>query len=172
MLFPKMKDFKREEFLARIFQMLHPANNIQRKDLHMKYGFIIPDGDTKSIPEFAVEAEAAGWDGVFIPDCISIETESIGPWPVYDPWILLGVMAVRTKHICIGTMLTPPSRRRPWKLARETVTLDHLSNGRLILPAGLGAAGDDAGFYTVGEAMNMRARAQILDESLDILDGL
>jgi hypothetical protein len=138
----------------------------------MKYGFIIPDGDTKSIPEFAVEAEAAGWDGVFIPDCISIETESIGPWPVYDPWILLGVMAVRTKHICIGTMLTPPSRRRPWKLARETVTLDHLSNGRLILPVGLGAAGDDAGFYKVGEEMDMRVRAQILDESLDILDGL
>ena len=42
----------------------------------MKYGFIIPDGDTKSIPEFAVEAEAAGWDGVFIPDCISIEKDA------------------------------------------------------------------------------------------------
>ena len=138
----------------------------------MKYGFIIPDGDTKSIPEFADEAEAAGWDGVFIPDCISIETESIGPWPIYDPWILLSVMAVRTKHIRIGTMLTPPSRRRPWKLARETMTLDHLSNGRLILPVGLGAAGDDAGFYKVGEEMDMRVRAQILDESLDILDGL
>jgi Luciferase-like monooxygenase len=138
----------------------------------MKYGFIIPDSDTQSIPEFAVEAEAAGWDGVFIPDCISIETESIGPWPIYDPWILLGVMAVCTKHIRIGTMLTPPSRRRPWKLARETVTLDHLSNGRLILPVGLGAAGDDAGFYKVGEGMDMRVRAQMLDESLDILDGL
>ncbi len=138
----------------------------------MKYGFIIPGGDTNSIPEFAVEAEAAGWDGVFIPDCISIETESIEPWPIFDPWISLGVMAVRTEHIRIGTMLTPPSRRRPWKLARETVTLDHLSHGRLILPVGLGAAGDDAGFYKVGEEMNMRARAQILDESLDILDGL
>ncbi len=138
----------------------------------MKYGFIIPDGDTKSIPDFAVEAEVAGWDGVFIPDCISIETESIKPSPIYDPWILLAVMAVRTEQIHIGTMLTPPSRRRPWKLARETVTLDHLSNGRLVLPVGLGAAGDDVGFYKVGEEMDLRMRARILDESLDILDGL
>ena len=138
----------------------------------MKYGFIIPDGDTKSIPDFAVEAEAAGWDGVFIPDCISIETESIKPSPIYDPWILLAVMAVRTEQIHIGTMLTPPSRRRPWKLARETVTLDHLSNGRLVLPVGLGAAGDDVGFYKVGEEMDLGMRARILDESLDILDGL
>lgn len=138
----------------------------------MKYGFIIPDGDTKSIPDLAVQAEAAGWDGVFIPDCISIETESIQPQPIFDPWILLAVMAVRTEHIRIGTMLTPPSRRRPWKLARETVTLDHLSNGRLVLPVGLGAAADDVGFYKVGEVMNLRARAKILDESLDILDGL
>jgi Luciferase-like monooxygenase len=138
----------------------------------MKYGFIIPGGDTKSIPDLAVEAEAAGWDGVFIPDCISIETENIKPWPIYDPWILLAVTAVRTEHIRIGTMLTPPSRRRPWKLARETVTLDHLSNGRLVLPVGLGAAGEDVGFYKVGEEMDLKIRARILDESLDILDGL
>ncbi|HZU66220.1 MAG TPA: LLM class flavin-dependent oxidoreductase [Ktedonobacteraceae bacterium] len=140
--------------------------------MQMKYGFIIPDGDTHSIPQLAVEAEAAGWDGVFIPDCIAIDTESTGPLPAYDPWILLGVIAARTEHIRFGTMLTPPSRRRPWKLARETVTLDRLSNGRLILPVGSGAAGDDAGFYKVGEEMDLKTRAQILDESLDILNGL
>jgi Luciferase-like monooxygenase len=69
-------------------------------------------------------------------------------------------------------MLTPPSRRRPWKLARELITLDHLSNGRMLLPVGLGAAEDDAGFYKVGEVMSLKERAHILDESLDILNGL
>ncbi|MDQ6662695.1 MAG: LLM class flavin-dependent oxidoreductase, partial [Chloroflexota bacterium] len=122
--------------------------------------------------ELAVEAEAAGWDGVFIPDCIAIETEDFPPQPTYDPWIVLAIMAVHTKRVHLGTMLTPVSRRRPWKLAHETVTLDHLSNGRLILPVGLGAAGDDAGFYKVGEEMDMKARAQLLDECLDILNGL
>jgi len=68
-------------------------------------------------------------------------------------------------------ILTPPSRRRPWKLARETMTVDRLSGGRLILPVGLGAL-DDAGFGNVGEPTDARTRADLLDESLAILDGL
>src|SRR6266705_3653172 len=137
----------------------------------MQYGFIIPNGDTQSFPELAAEAEAAGWDGIFIPDCISIETEQFPASPWYDPWILLAVMAMRTRHIHIGTMLSAPSRRRPWKLARETVTLDHLSYGRLILPVGLGAL-EDGGFTKVGEIPDRKQRAELLDESLEILTGL
>ncbi|PYT57202.1 MAG: LLM class flavin-dependent oxidoreductase, partial [Acidobacteria bacterium] len=63
-------------------------------------------------------------------------------------------------------------RRRPWKLARETGTLDHLSNGRLILAAGLGAAPDDGGFSKVGEATDLKTRAELMDECLAIVDGL
>jgi len=69
-------------------------------------------------------------------------------------------------------MITPVPRRRPWKLARETVTLDQLSNGRLIFGAGLGAAEHDGGFYKVGEAMDLKVRAERLDEGLAILAGL
>ena len=138
----------------------------------MKYGFIIPRGDVHTIPELAEKVEAAGWDAVFIPDCISIETEQYPATEWYDPWVLLAVIAVRTRRVRFGTMLTPLSRRRPWKVARETVTLDHLSNGRLILPVGLGAAGDDAGFYKVGEAIDRKTRAKLLDESLEIITGL
>ncbi len=138
----------------------------------MKYGFIIPRGDVHTIPELAEKVEAAGWDAVFIPDCISIESEQYPATEWYDPWVLLAVIAVRTRRVRFGTMLTPLSRRRPWKVARETVTLDHLSNGRLILPVGLGAAGDDAGFYKVGEAMDRKTRAKLLDESLEIITGL
>jgi hypothetical protein len=138
----------------------------------MKYGFIIPRGDVHTIPELAEKVEASGWDAVFIPDCISIETEQYPATEWYDPWVLLAVIAVRTRRVRFGTMLTPLSRRRPWKVARETVTLDHLSNGRLILPVGSGAAGDDAGFYKVGEAMDRKTRAKLLDESLDIITGL
>lgn len=137
----------------------------------MHYGFVL-GGDIQSIPELTAEAEAAGWDGVFIPDCISIETPEYPAAPGYDPWIMLTLMAVRTERVRLGTMLTSPSRRRPWKLARETVTLDHLSHGRLVLPLGLGAAEDDAGFYKVGEAMDRKTRAQLMDESIDILTGL
>lgn len=138
----------------------------------MRYGFVIPTGDIHTAPALASAAEAAGWDGVFIPDCLSIETEDVPPSPTYDPWIVLAAMAMRTSRVRLGTMVAALSRRRPWKVARETVTLDHLSAGRLILPVGLGAAKDDAGFYAVGEAMDPKVRAALLDESLDILTGL
>ena len=135
----------------------------------MRYGFILPGGDVSTTPEMAAEAEAAGWDGVFIPDSISIDAPNYPPTPTYDPWILLALMATRTKRVVLGPMLAAISRRRPWKLARETVTLDILSRGRMVLPVGLGAAADDAGFYKVGEEMTAKGRAQLMDECLDIL---
>src|SRR5438876_483144 len=61
----------------------------------MKYGFIIPRGDVHTIPELAEKVEAAGWDAVFIPDCISIETEQYPATEGFDPWIVLAVIAVR-----------------------------------------------------------------------------
>ena len=135
----------------------------------MQYGFIIPGGDARTCAELAHEAEAAGWDGVFIPDCICIETDTT--FPAFDPWVVLAAMAMRTERVRLGAMLTPVSRRRPWKLARETMTLEHLSNGRLVLPVGLGAL-DDAGFGKVGEATDRKIRAQMLDEGLEIIAGL
>ena len=75
-----------------------------------------------------------------------------------------------TERIRIGTMLTPVSRRRPWKLASEAATLDHLSNGRVILPVGLGAL--NVGFEQFGEETERKVRAELLDEGLDIITGL
>jgi len=136
----------------------------------MRYGFILPGGDVWTVPDMAAEAEAAGWDGVFIADAISIDTPEYPPGPWYDPWILLALMAARTEHVILGPMVAAISRRRPWKLARETVTLDHLSHGRIVLPVGLGAAEDDAGFSKVGEELSLRGRAARMDECLDILN--
>ncbi len=139
----------------------------------MRYGFIIEGGDVHTISELTQEAEAAGWDGVFIADGIDIGMgKNSPPFPWFDPWIVLAAMAMRTERIRIGTVITPVPRRRPWKLARETVTLDQLSNGRLIFGAGLGAAEHDGGFYKVGEAMDLKVRAERLDEGLAILAGL
>lgn len=139
----------------------------------MRFGFVLDGGDNfRQLVEFAVEAEAAGWDGLFVADGIAIETKQFPAFPFFDPWVLLGAMAIRTERIRLGTFLTPLPRRRPWKLAREAATLDHLSQGRAILAVGLGAAKDDGGFYKVGEPMDLRVRAQRLDEGLEILAGL
>src|SRR5574341_374940 len=98
----------------------------------------------------AREAEKAGWDGFFVAEPV---------WGI-DAWVSLGAAAMATKRIRLGTMLTPVSRMRPWKLASETITLDHLSNGRVILAVGLGAI--DTGFASFGEVTDRRTRAELL----------
>ncbi|MFY9554319.1 MAG: LLM class flavin-dependent oxidoreductase [Blastocatellia bacterium] len=138
----------------------------------MNYGYVIEVGDVATIGELAHQAEDAGWDGVFVSDVMAAGTSDFPSFPVFDPWVLLAVMAMRTTRIRIGTMITPVPRRRPWKLARETMSVDHLSNGRLTLGVGLGAAEFDGGFCKVGEAMDLKIRAQRLDEGLAILSGL
>jgi alkanesulfonate monooxygenase SsuD/methylene tetrahydromethanopterin reductase-like flavin-dependent oxidoreductase (luciferase family) len=136
------------------------------EEARVNYGFIVTGGDPRTVAELAREAEEAGWDGVFYWDGISL-----GAMETYDPWVVMAAMAMRTERVRIGAMLTPPARRRPWKLARETMTLDHLSGGRLVLPVGLGAV-DDGGFGKVGEPTDRKVRARLLDESLEILTGL
>jgi alkanesulfonate monooxygenase SsuD/methylene tetrahydromethanopterin reductase-like flavin-dependent oxidoreductase (luciferase family) len=91
--------------------------------------------------------------------------------PTCDPWIALAAMAVGTTRIKLGTSVTPLNRRRPWKVAREAVALDQLSNGRFILGVGSGDAGE-AGFSRVNEVRDARERAKILDEALDVILGL
>lgn len=137
----------------------------------MHYGFIFPGGDARTLAELSHEAEAAGWDGVFIPDCIDIDNGNPAMPAGFDPWVTLAAMAMRTERVRLGAIVTPISRRRPWKLARETMTLDHLSNGRLILAVGVGAL-DDGGFGKVGEKTDLKTRAEMMDEGLAILAGL
>jgi alkanesulfonate monooxygenase SsuD/methylene tetrahydromethanopterin reductase-like flavin-dependent oxidoreductase (luciferase family) len=132
----------------------------------VKAGIILTAGDPRTQADLAAEAEAAGWDGVFTWDGVAL-----GEAETYDPWVLMAAFAVRTEHVTLGAIVTPPSRRRPWKLAREAMTLDRLSNGRLVLPVGLGAL-SDAAFGNVGEPTDTRVRAELLDESLAILEGL
>jgi len=132
----------------------------------VKFGVIINAGGPRVQAQLAAEAESAGWDGVFTYDVIDV-----GLGETYDPWVILAAMAMRTERVRLGAMVFAPTRRRPWKLAREALTLDHLSSGRLVLPVGLGAL-DDRGFGGVGEVTDTRARAVVLDETLSILDGL
>lgn len=137
----------------------------------MRYGFIFPGGDARTLAELAHEAEEAGWDGTFVPDCIDIENGNSALPAGFDPWVMLAAMAMRTERVRLGAIVTPLSRRRPWKLAREAMTLDHLSGGRLIIAVGLGAL-DDGAFGKVGEATDLKVRAEMLDEGLAILAGL
>ncbi|WP_165423047.1 LLM class flavin-dependent oxidoreductase [Ktedonosporobacter rubrisoli] len=135
----------------------------------MKYGIALPlsgiDGDIERLVEYAHIAEEAGWDGVFLEDYIVYWVKG---GVTYDPWLALTAIALRTKRVRLGMTVTPLPSRLPWKLAREAVTLDHLSHGRLILGFGLGDPRDSH----FGEVSNVKQRAEMLDEGLEILAGL
>jgi alkanesulfonate monooxygenase SsuD/methylene tetrahydromethanopterin reductase-like flavin-dependent oxidoreductase (luciferase family) len=125
--------------------------------------------DPRALVELAVDAEAAGWDGFFLWDHISFDMST--PFDVADPWIALAAIAARTSRIRIGTVVTPIARRRPWKLARETVTLDRLSGGRLTLGVGLGWSAE-SDFEQFGEVGDLKIKAEKTDEALEVLTGL
>ncbi|MGC1212952.1 MAG: LLM class flavin-dependent oxidoreductase [Micromonospora sp.] len=139
----------------------------------MRYGLEICCGGPAVTASLLVElgelAERAGWDGVFFEDYL-IYYEGDDP-PTYDPWLLLVAIAARTGRIRLGTTVTALPRRRPVKLAREVLTLDHLSAGRATVAVGVGDP-KDRGLAAFGEPTDLKTRAAMLDEGLDLLVGL
>lgn len=137
----------------------------------MKYGIYTPNfgpcGNPKTLIDLAGETESAGWDGFFLWDHLQWP----GMEPAADPWIALAAIATQTTSIRIGTLITPLPRRDIVKLARETITLDHLSGGRLILGVGLGAEFVPE-YSAFGHETDMRIRGDMLDEGLKLLAAL
>jgi alkanesulfonate monooxygenase SsuD/methylene tetrahydromethanopterin reductase-like flavin-dependent oxidoreductase (luciferase family) len=137
----------------------------------MHYAVYLPNfgayGDARTLVTLARDAEHAGWDGFFIWDHIAGER-----WPniMVDPWVALAAIAVETRRIRIGALVTPIPRRRPWKLARETVSVDRLSGGRLIFGAGIGGGVEE--FDHLDEETDPKTRGAMLDEGLEVLTGL
>lgn len=136
-------------------------------DLHR--GLFVAPFDELAEPrllvDLAVHADSRGWDGIFLWDHISYRPPVRA---VADPWVVLSAIAAQTKRLRLGPMVTPLSRRRVQKVARETVTLDRLSAGRLTLGVGLGSDRNDE-LAPYGEVVDPRQRAQLLDEGLERL---
>ncbi len=143
----------------------------------MRFGMNVPIfgeyADARLLAELAVEAEAAGWDGFWVWDHIQWSGEQDGEprQPAVDTTVALALIAASTSRVRFGPMVTPLARRRPWKVAREWATLDHLSGGRLTVGVGLGGP-PGLEFGDFGEDPDPRVRAAKLDEGLDVLQGL
>ncbi|MFB9733284.1 LLM class flavin-dependent oxidoreductase [Ornithinimicrobium kibberense] len=134
----------------------------------MKFGVSIPPfTDPSRVVGWAREAEANGWDGVFLWDHVQWRP---GAAPL-DPWVMLGALASVTATVRLGTLVTPLSRRRPYAVAKQLTTLDRLSGGRAVLGVGLGEP-PDRDFADLGEESDPRVRAAMLDEGLSVVDRL
>lgn len=140
----------------------------------MRYGIYLPNfggfGDARVLADLARMAEDAGWDGFFIWDHVAGDFGAARPLPFVDPWVGLAAVAQATTRLRLGTTVTPLPRRRPWKVARETASVDQLSEGRLVLGVGIG--GGAAEWGDLGEETDLRTRGAMLDEGLDVVTGL
>ncbi len=136
----------------------------------LKYAVYVPNfgpyGEVRTLANLARDAEDAGWDGFFMWDHIA----GFGSPPMADAWVTLTAIAMNTHRIRFGALVTPLPRRRPWKVARETVSLDRLSGGRLIFGAGIGLGQDE--WENLGEESNLKIRGTMLDEGLNLLTEL
>ncbi|MFF7566253.1 LLM class flavin-dependent oxidoreductase [Streptomyces pseudovenezuelae] len=122
--------------------------------------------DPSTVARIAADAEEAGWDGCFVWDqlCWRAPVRQVA-----DPWIALAAIATVTERIRLGPMVTALPRRRPARVARESTTLDRLSEGRLTLGVGLGSDRFAGELSRTGEELDARRRGRMLDESLDVL---
>jgi alkanesulfonate monooxygenase SsuD/methylene tetrahydromethanopterin reductase-like flavin-dependent oxidoreductase (luciferase family) len=138
----------------------------------MRFGLHVPQlgalGEPSALVDLARRAETAGWDGFFVWDHVM----HAGDPPACDPWVALGAIAAVTERMRLGPLVTPLPRRRPWKVAREAVTLDRLSNGRAVLGVGIGTDHYREFAAFAEPATNDRARAARLDEALEIVTAL
>jgi alkanesulfonate monooxygenase SsuD/methylene tetrahydromethanopterin reductase-like flavin-dependent oxidoreductase (luciferase family) len=125
-------------------------------------------GSPGELVRLAVAAERGGWDAFFLWDHLHLVRAA--QLDVVDPWVTLGAVAHATERLVLGTMVTPLPRRRPWTLAKQITTVDHLSGGRVVIGVGLGYPPDDD-FAAFGESGDERHRAELLDEGLVVLDG-
>lgn len=149
-----------------------------------RHGLVLPNpavgDDAAAMVEYAVAAEAAGWDGVFLwdvlispaaPDALgaAADPEHFRPEryeALIDPIITLAGIATRTERITLGTWIVPAARRQPWQMARDLATLDQLSHGRVLLGVGLGRRAE---YDLFGEEWDPRKVARRYDEALELV---
>lgn len=134
----------------------------------MRFGLYLPPfaefAEPQRVVALAQELEAAGWDGLFLWDHML----AIPGMAVADPWVIMAAVAVTTRRIRMGALVTPLPRRRPWVLSRQLATLDQLSDGRLVGGIGLGDDGWTE-FSSFGDQVDPRVRGEMLDEALELV---
>ena len=117
----------------------------------------------------AQHLERLGFAHLWTYDHLSWRRFRDGPWFGAIPW--LTGMAAATTRIRLGTLVASPNFRHPVTFAKDALTLDHISAGRLTLGIGAGGIGFDATVFG-DEVLTPRERADRLADFLEVLDGL
>jgi probable F420-dependent oxidoreductase len=136
----------------------------------MHYGIHLPHAGERASPilirRFAVQAEALGIADVWVSEHIILpRTQFLRPLPFYEPVLTLTWVAAVTERVNLGTSVLVLPMRHPIPLAKELATLQNLSNGRLILGAGVGWLEPE--FAALGAPFHDRGRR--MDEGIALM---
>ncbi|HYO30223.1 MAG TPA: LLM class flavin-dependent oxidoreductase [Thermomicrobiales bacterium] len=142
----------------------------------MKIGVALPMAESKAGPapryaevrDYALQAEAAGFDSVWVFDHLLFRFPDQPTMGIWEAWTILTAIAEATERVEIGALVLCTAFRNPAVLAKMVDTLDEVSGGRLIL--GLGAGWHDPEFEAFGLA-NDRLVSRF-EEALSIISPL
>tara|TARA_B100000029_G_scaffold69803_1_gene62076 strand:+ start:1164 stop:2129 length:966 start_codon:yes stop_codon:yes gene_type:complete len=114
----------------------------------------------------AQTVEQAGLDSVWVGDSLMAK-------PRLEPLAVLGALAARTNRVRLGTAVLLPALRHPVLLAQTLATVDLISEGRLVIGAGVGGAfNDDQKREWEAAGVSARGRGRRFEEIIQILQGL
>jgi alkanesulfonate monooxygenase SsuD/methylene tetrahydromethanopterin reductase-like flavin-dependent oxidoreductase (luciferase family) len=130
---------------------------------------VLPDAGWPELRSRWVDAEQRGFQSIWTYDHLSWRSLRDGPW--LGTIALLAAAAEATESVRLGTLVTTPNYRHPAVLAKDAMTLDQISGGRLDLGVGAGGTGFDA--TVLGqELLSPHQRAARFEEFVEALDIL
>jgi len=121
-----------------------------------------------SIRAVAQQAEADGFDSIWLADHLMYRNPGQPTRGIWECWTMLAALAEATRHVEIGTLVTPTSFRNPAILAKMATAADEVSHGRLIL--GVGAGWNEPEYRAFG--LPFDHRVDRFEEALQILKPL
>lgn len=139
----------------------------------MRYSFKVwaQQAEWPQLRDIWVDADRGGfWDMVWLNDHLH-PPKSDPALPIMDAWSLFGGLAAVTSRLRFGTMVSANTFRHPAILAKQAVTLDHMSGGRLELGLGTGWHEDEHRAFGI-DLPPIPSRFDMLEESFTVLHGL
>ncbi len=126
-------------------------------ELHLAIPNFGPGSTPEAMAEIAQEAEELGFDGIGSTDHLLVPKGLPQRYErIFEALVVLGYLAARTRRVRLITSVIVVLMRNPVVVAKQAVTIDQLSGGRLVL--GLGAGWNEREFANVGADFRNRGR--------------